>query len=175
MFREELRPAWLWLAAALAVSPMVAIYLFHIFFPPAGQDPTGFVQYDQPYYMANAREPYDAGTFPMYGLPFSPDYDTPAIYFQPVLLLLGGVTHVTGLDPGLIYATFGLACGVVMFRLALALYVTYAGYPRTAAEKLAALSLLWGGGIVGTGKPGVGARVADRVSDIGAPLSTRSE
>jgi len=157
-----------WLAAALAISPMVMVHVFHFSFPPPGLRPTGFVQYDQPYYMANAREPYDSGTFPVYGLPFSPDDETPAVYFQPGLLLLGGVTHVTGLNPGFVYVTFGLICAVVMFRLALALYAAYAGPPRTGAEKLAALCLLWGGGIVVLA--GLGAEI---VAPTGLPVSAR--
>ena len=46
--------------------------------------------------MANAREPFDAGTFSVYGLPLSPHYDTPTIYFQPAFLFLGGVAYATG-------------------------------------------------------------------------------
>ena len=97
--------------------------------------------------MANAREPFDAGTFSVYGLPFSPHYDTPTIYFQPAFLFLGGVAYATGLDPGLVYVAFGLVWGVLMFRIALELYAVYAGTPRSASEKLAAMSLLWGGGV----------------------------
>jgi hypothetical protein len=137
-----------WVASAIAIAPMVVIYLFHMSFPPAGLRPTGFLQYDQPYYMANAREPYDSGTFPVYGLPFSPDDSTPAIYFQPGLLLLGGVTSITGWPPGVVYAVFGLLCAVIMFRLALALFEMYAGDSHGPPRTLAALSLLWGGGSV---------------------------
>ena len=127
---------------------MIVIYLFHLSFAADGERATGFVQYDQPSYMANAREPYDAGRFPFYGLPFTWDEQTPAVYFQPGLLLLGGVAAVTGWDPGAVYVVFGLICGVVMFRMALALFEMYAGPLRGAAQWLAATSLLWGGGIV---------------------------
>jgi hypothetical protein len=48
----------------------------------AGEVPTGFIGYEMPYYLANAREHFDSG----FGLTYRNPYDSadaPRIYFQP--------------------------------------------------------------------------------------------
>jgi hypothetical protein len=59
-----------------------------------GLTPTGFIQYDMPYYMANAREAFDpargAGGFtPWYESPFSASDTPPRLHFQPLPFTLG--------------------------------------------------------------------------------------
>lgn len=53
-----------------------------------GMVPTGFIQYDLAYYVANARQHFDEGLRLTNGNPYA-TYGTPAIYFQPHILLLG--------------------------------------------------------------------------------------
>lgn len=86
-------------ALALAL-PAALPYVAHVLRAAQGALlPTGFLVYDMAFYMANAREHFDGGGFRLlYGLPFSPAYTTPAIYFQPHTLLLGAVWRATGLD-----------------------------------------------------------------------------
>ena len=62
-----------------------------------GLVPTGFIQYDLAYYVANARQHFDEGFRLTYGNPYA-SYGTPAIYFQPHILLLG-ILQKLGLDP----------------------------------------------------------------------------
>ncbi len=112
----------------------------------AGRQPTGFIQYDQAYYLANAREYLDADDFSIaYRNPFDPDAAAPRIYFQPMTALLAACWKLTGADPGVIYLCFGalmvLACLAVAFRL----FRSCCGL-STPAHKLTFLCLVWGGG-----------------------------
>lgn len=108
---------------------------------------TGFIQYDQPYYMANARKFFDGGFHFLYGNPFSPDPQTPAIYFQIHLFVLGLVQAVTGCDPGLLYVIFGFFAALVCVRVALALYEQVAGL-GAPAQWAGLVLFIWGGGVL---------------------------
>jgi hypothetical protein len=113
---------------------------------PPNTHPTGFIQYDQAYYMAKARQHFADGFHLSYGLPASPDYDTPRVYFHPQTLLLGALTKFTGIEPGRIYATFGLIATFIFFRIAIGLYEYVVGL-RSGAQFLVLSAFLWGGGL----------------------------
>ena len=114
----------------------------------AGLEPTGFLVYDTPYYMANAREHFDAGGFSLlYGSPFTYDYDTPRIYFQPLTLLLGLLGRVPGADPGVVFALVGLIAAVVCVRIGMALFSHFASR-ATPSGRVALVAFFWGGGVV---------------------------
>ena len=127
---------------------MILVYALHAAFAPPGERPTGFIQHDQAYYLANAREMFDSRAFPFYSLPFSDDYASPAVYFQPLVAVLGAIVHLTGVDPGLLYAAFGVIAGVVAFYAALVLFDLYAGGRRDGAAAIARTVFLWGGGVL---------------------------
>jgi len=120
----------------------------HFAFPGDSRVPTGFVQYDQASYMAMAREHWDHGFSLLYGLPFSPDEATPALYAQPQSLLLGLLLRLSGLQPGVLFFGFGVLCGLVFFRLAIALWLERVRATDGAAG-LGLPILLWGGGLLG--------------------------
>jgi len=107
--------------------------------------PTGFIQGDQPGYMAVAREYFEDGLSWTYSNPFVPAYDGPAIYFQPQTFVLGLLWALSRLDPGLIFVLFGFAGALVCARVALALYEQCAGAWDPAA-RAGALLFFWGGG-----------------------------
>ena len=68
-------------------APALLPYAAHFAFPPPGRMPTGFIDYDLPYYLANAREHFDDGRFHFfYSNPFDPNYASPRIYVQPMTL-----------------------------------------------------------------------------------------
>src|ERR1700730_7303049 len=77
-----------WLLAALAALPIGWLVACYFLGAPQGTLPTGFIQYDQAYYMAEAREHWDGGFHLLYGSPASANYDTPRVYFRPQTLLL---------------------------------------------------------------------------------------
>jgi hypothetical protein len=134
-----------WLASLALALPAAWPYVLHFTDSTRGT-PTGFIGIDMPVYMANAREHFDAGSL-TYGNPFSPSYDTPSLYFQPMTLLLGLVWRVTGLDPGLIFVAFGLVAAVVCVRVAISLYRTLVGLDNWVYW-VGLLIFVWGGGVI---------------------------
>ncbi|HKY95838.1 MAG TPA: hypothetical protein VJL84_11065, partial [Kiloniellales bacterium] len=148
------QPAWWarrpWLAAALLYLPMAAIYAAHALSSYGGLVPTGFLQYDQLSYMAMAREYFDpvpdGNAWLTYGLPFSADYATPEVYFQPHTLLLGLLLELSGAQPGWVYFLFGVVAGLIFLRLAVALYCRCLDQRRDSSG-LGLLLFAWGGGL----------------------------
>ena len=110
-----------------------------------GLVPTGFVEYDMPYYMANAREHFDQGFQLTYGNPYAP-YGTPAIYSQPHILLLAFLQRL-GLHPGVAFNLFGLAALFFAAWVAVRFYQEAVGL-ETPSKKLGLVCFFWGGGIL---------------------------
>jgi hypothetical protein len=135
-----------WFLASLAMLPICWLTACYFFGTPQDTHPTGFIQYDQAYYMAEARQHFADGFHLLYGLPASFDYDTPGVYFHPQTLLLGAVVKITGIEPGWVYSVFGLVATLIFFRLAIALYECVVGL-RSGAQFLVLPLFLWGGGI----------------------------
>jgi hypothetical protein len=106
---------------------------------------TGFIFYDMAYYMAYAREQFDQGFHLTFGNPYAP-YGTPAIYFQPQALVLGGLQRM-GLDPGLVYNLFGLAAMFFAAWVAVRFYEEVVGV-ETPAKLIGLVCFFWGGGIL---------------------------
>jgi len=134
-----------WLVCLLLIAPATIPYVAH-YTATNGNVPTGFIQGDQPYYIANAREHFDKGSFTfLYGNPFSPDPETPRIYFQPHILLLGTFVYWTGWDPGTIYVIFGLLAALACARVMVALYQHLFGL-TSPAHWVGLIIFFWGGG-----------------------------
>lgn len=144
----ERREPLMWLVSLLLYSPMLLIYAGHFFVLPEGVTGTGFLQEDQPYYMAIARQHFDAGEFSfLYSLPFSPFEDSPRLYVQILSLLLGALGHFTNLDPGHLYVAFGLVAGLICARVAIALFEEIVGL-GSRAQWVALPCFFWGGGLL---------------------------
>lgn len=140
------REARRWLLAALLILPALVPFATHYLVQLNGRVPTGFIQYDQPYYMANAREHFDDGAFRLtYGSAYTHEYGTPAIYFQPFTLVLGGLLKATGMDPAALYLLFGLVVALLFARVAIALYEELFGL-HTRAHRAAMVAFMWGAG-----------------------------
>jgi hypothetical protein len=136
----------LWVLSFLLFLPVIALYGAHFIPASNGAVGTGFLQYDQPYYMAIARKYFDDGGLSfIYGLPFSPDPGTPRIYFQPLTFALGVVEYVSGADPGLIFVLAEFVLGIVCCRAAIELYREVIGLDRTA-RRIGLVCFVWGGG-----------------------------
>lgn len=136
-----------WPAACILLLPLLLPGLAHFLLPGDGRVPTGFLQYDQASYMAMAREHFDQGFTLAYGLPFSPDPETPRVYLQPQSLVLGSLLTLTGLEPGVLFYGCGLLAALVFFRLAIALWRERVGADDGAAA-IGATLLCWGGGLL---------------------------
>lgn len=122
---RELR---LWLLSLGLFAPALFPYAVHFAYQPPGRLATGFVDYDLPYYMANAREHFDNGKFRFfYSNPYDASYESSAIYAQPMTLGLATFMHLTGLAPNVVFLLFELVAGWVCARVAVALYTEVVG------------------------------------------------
>jgi hypothetical protein len=144
--RGKSRSRYRWVAAGILILPAAIPYIAH-YASAGGLTPTGFIQADQPGYMAVAREYFDDGFSFTYSNPFSPGYGGAAVYFQPQTFLLGVVLFLTRLDPGLLFALFGLLAALICARVAIALFAFRAGL--SGPESVIGLLLFfWGGGVL---------------------------
>jgi hypothetical protein len=137
-------PAW-WIPVVLAVPALIPFVNTFFVARTKGLVPTGYIQTDQPYYAANAREFFDQGFHILYGNPYA-SYDTPRIYFQPHLLLIGSVQQL-GLDPDITWVLFSIVGALFAAFVGVLFYCEVVGW-RTRAEKLGLLCFFWGGGIL---------------------------
>jgi hypothetical protein len=139
------------LAAVLALPSFIPLAAHYVGFSRAGLWPTGFIVYDTPYYLANARELFDSGHFGVvYSNPFSYDYASPRIYFQPLTLILGVLLRISRADPGLVFGAVGVAAAIVCARVAVALFDRFGN--RSASGGLATfVAFFWGGGAFALG------------------------
>jgi hypothetical protein len=134
-----------WLFALLLLSPIILLYASH-YFNTKGI-PTGFIQNDLPYYMANGREAFDGDSFSLfYSNPYSFDYNSPEIFFQPHLFILGLLAWLTNLEPGFILCLFGLIASFLCIRVLIAVFEELFGLD-TYLKWLGAAIVCWGGGI----------------------------
>lgn len=138
---DVLRALLLWLPSLLPI-------IGHLYFGSRSdaQEATGFIQYDQAYYMANARQYLDGATDALfYASPFSSEESAPPIYFQPQIALLSAVWAMTGWDPGVVFNLFGLAFGALFVWLSLRMLRTVIG---DASPFWLQLIFIWGGGVL---------------------------
>ncbi len=109
-----------------------------------GLVPTGFIEYDMPYYVANGRACFYPHFHLTFGNPYAP-YGTPSIYFQPQTVLLG-VLQKLGLDPGITFNIFGLIALFFATAVAVKFFIEVVG-AETAAKKIGLVCFVWGGGV----------------------------
>jgi len=125
-------PAFIPLAGALIVPLM------------KNRVPTGFIEYDNPYYLANGRSYFYHGFHLTYGNPYAGN-DSPAVYFQPHLLLLGLIQQL-GFHPGVTFNIFWLLALFFAATVAVLFYREVVGLD-SPAKKIGLLCFFWGGGV----------------------------
>ena len=139
-----------WIVSLLLIQPVLLLYFAHFFLFNNNINivPTGFIHPDMPYYMANAREHFDNGSFQItYGNPSSPYYETPAIYFQPMSVFLGILLSSLKSDPGLLFMVFGFLSALICSRVGLAFYQEVIA-DRSWQSRLGLIVFFYGGGLL---------------------------
>jgi hypothetical protein len=96
----------LWLALLMGAPAFFPLAWTALLAYRHGLVPTAFIQYDLPYYLANGRQSFVRGFHLAYGKPYA-SYDTPSIYFQPHIFLLGLLQKI-GFGPDLALIAFHL-------------------------------------------------------------------
>src|SRR5208283_2492725 len=107
--------------------------------------PTGFIETDLPYYLANGRDHFNQGFHLLYSNPYA-GYNAPAIYFQPHIFLLGLMQQL-GLHPGITFNIFGLLALFFAATVAARFYAEVVG-AETTAGKIGFVCFFWGGGVL---------------------------
>ncbi len=148
---------YLLLSLALSI-PVLLVYSSHFMSGDAdsGKIPSGFLMYDAPYYMANARELTDDGGFHlMYSNPFSHDYQSERIYFQPHTVILGALLKLSGMDPAFLLFLFGMLSSVLFFLVIIQL-LRHLHFLEKKRDYLILLLFCWGGGLFSLSGFGLG-------------------
>ncbi len=130
------------LVVGVALLPWLTILVAH--YLGNGESATGFIQYDQPYYVANGRAVFERGNGLLYPNPSDADPDAPAIYFHWLPWILGAaVTHLS-MAPGVAYTLLTVVMLPVFGYLTWQLVRRRTTHHRLSITVLA----LWGGGMV---------------------------
>ncbi len=149
-YRSKLPGWWLALLALPALLPLANAWVF-----PGwnGRVATGFVQIDGPYYVANGRAFFEHGFHLTYANPYAAP-GSPAIYFQPHIMLLGCIQKL-GFNPGVAYGILSLLALTFATLMAARFYGEVVGF-ESGAKRLAFCCFFWGGGITSLAGLGVG-------------------
>jgi len=126
----------------LLLLPWLTVLAFHYW--GNGPNATGFIQYDQPYYVANGRAAFERGNGFLYPNPSDASADAPAIYFHWMPWLLGlGVVRM-GMNPGTAYSLLNIVL------LPLFGWLTWQLVAQRATAHRGSLMIvaLWGGGVL---------------------------
>jgi hypothetical protein len=132
---------WLW--AIVAAAPFLFVNLLHASCP-AGH-PTGFIGYDQPYYVANGRAIFERGNGLAYPNPFDPDDQAPAIYFHWLIWLIGFAVAKCRVDPGVVVTSVHVIGAAAAARVTWSLVRSCLPSPRGMVPLF--LLSMWGGGL----------------------------
>jgi len=132
--------------ALIAGAAFWSLHVAHFLWAPPGQTPTGFIEYDQLYYLAEAQEMVAEGRWLFYRNPFDDHQAARAIYIQ-LEKSLWGLALRAGITPEHAYLLFlfvgGLATALI-FR-ALVHQVLSGGQPFFRTIFLLGM---WGGGLL---------------------------
>ncbi len=138
------------LVAAILSLPVLAVYGTHWWMGDGDQRvPTGFLHYDMPYYVANGRQYIDgehAG--PLYSNPFDARDESPNIYFQPHIMVLGWATALCPGAPGIPFVVLGLVCTFAAFFILSKLVSEYLGAVPIWLRRVLLVVVAWGGGLL---------------------------
>ncbi len=132
--------------ALVAVAPFWSLYAAHSLLGPPGTVATGFIQYDQLYYLAQARQLTEHGAWIAYKNPYDDNPVARRIYFQPQATFWSVLLRL-GLDPGQAYLVLllggGLATALVFWNLLREML-------QASERELVPLYFagMWGGGIL---------------------------
>lgn len=134
-----------WGFAFILTSPILIFFGAYLLNHPANLIPTGFIQYDNPSYIAYAKQYLDSDWFHLqYSNPFN-DHATTPIYFQPQTLFFA-ILLKFGLPPGWILIPFTIFCSIICFRLLIAIYDLLA--KKDNFRTLSIWLFGWGGGVL---------------------------
>ncbi len=132
----------------IAIAPFQIIYLGHWLTIGIDSDviPTGFIQYDMPYYSANGREIFERGNGFAYPNPYDSSPTPPIIYFQWPIWLLGFAIKKLNVEPGIFYFILGIIGSLLSAYFTILVVKKLLPDPRFRI--LLFFLVMWGGGFL---------------------------
>ena len=139
----------IWGISILLMLPPFLYYIAHFLgFGNPDAIPTGYIQYDMPYYMANALEYKESKNLHLlFPLPFSSNYENESIYFYPQIFLMGLIVRYTPVEPVILFLLFGFVFGVLTIRICLLILKKYCEVPPKFFLILISI-FIYGGGVI---------------------------
>ncbi|MCA9085215.1 MAG: hypothetical protein KDA81_14220 [Planctomycetaceae bacterium] len=127
---------------AIVLVPWLTILVSH--YVGQGEQATGFIQYDQPYYVANGRAIFERGNGLMYPNPSDPSDDAPVIYFHWLPWIFGALVAPLGAEPGIMNSLV-MAAVLPLFG-----WLTWRLIRERSPQSSPLIFLLamWGGGVL---------------------------
>lgn len=140
------KPKQNWLFALVLTMPMILLYLAYYFNHSPSLTPTGFIAYDNVFYVASAKQYSDADQFSIfYSNPLNDSGNYPAIYFQTQTIFLALLLWI-GFTPGFTIVLLNWLGTLLSFRMAIGIYDHL--YPNSNYRKLFISFFCWGGGLL---------------------------
>jgi hypothetical protein len=135
-----------WSFAALLTLPILAFFLFNLYNHDQGLVSTGFIQYDNVTYAANAYQyNWAEHNSLFYTNRLNDSHNYSNIYFNPQVFVLALLMRA-GVSPGYAVMMFTLICAFVFFRIIIALYDSVKANDEYRTRNI--LLLAWGGGLL---------------------------
>ena len=131
------------LLSCIAVAPFYTVHAAHFFL---FDNATGFIQNDQPYYVANGREVFERGNGFAHPNPFDADPAAPVIYFHWLTWIYGASVKFLGLDPAVCPLVLGAIAGITFARITLEIVRSQLRNSRFLVPLY--LLSMWGGGLL---------------------------
>lgn len=135
-----------WLLALCLSLPIIFFYGFHFFYHDANHQPSGLIQSEHSLYLISAKEYQTGNAVILYHYPLDDYLQSPKIFFQAPIFILGYLWKWLSINPGLLLAIFGLL--FTFFTMRVVIEILH----RILSEKkyLFIISVLfaWGGGIL---------------------------
>ena len=132
--------------------PVLLFYIAHFFHPKINPNhvATGFVQYDQPYYVINSLEyKKDSSSFPLtFALPYESQLPKDKIYFFPQIFAIGYLLKITSINPTFLFLLFGFVFGYLAILQVLKIIDYLTTEFKINKPILVKFLAIWGGGLL---------------------------
>jgi hypothetical protein len=135
-----------WIHSFFLSIPLALFLLSHYFNHSHQLQATGFIQYDNVSYVANAKQYLEADTFSLfYSNSLNDSENYPRIYFQPQHLILALLMKMH-VPAGVALSLFNYLFAIILIRILIAIYELV--IPHKKYESISLVLFTWGGGLL---------------------------
>lgn len=137
--------------ALLLLIPVIFYYSMHFLHPRINPNhiATGFIQYDQPSYVANSLEYKKSENWHIaFSMPYLETHQKEPIYFFPQLFLIGNLAKISPFSPTAIFLVFGFVFAYLGILKIIQLIELVAPQANKSHLRLLQILAVWGGGFL---------------------------